>query len=277
MPIFFFLFFSAQNSSSVELRRWLSSFLLPYEKIEKLKFWIGFQLGRYYFQHFGSVYRLSSKYGFCRWLFFKNPKFLKKKPDCVTRSWDAMPIFFFLFFSAQNSSSVELRRWLSSFLLQGARKLQRSCTHKIRVWWVSSPSCDKIKVTRNSSISSVVIFALTEVFDGTVPSKIIFSFPCNPYFKPNFTCLLTLFLANNFGEKEKYSFWRNRSIKNFRQMVTNQPYFQIKDCGCRLTGPINPLNNCQRKCSLISLQKKRGHRSFSYSQSKMTGCTYMYM
>ena len=61
--------------------------------------------------------------------------------------------FFFLFFSAQNSSSVELRRWLSSFLLQGARKLQRSCTHKIRVWWVSSPSCDKIKVTRNSSIT----------------------------------------------------------------------------------------------------------------------------
>ena len=58
---------------------------------------------------------------------------------------------FFLFFSAQNSSSVELRRWLSSFLLQGARKLQRSCTHKIRVWWVSSPSCDKIKVTVTES------------------------------------------------------------------------------------------------------------------------------
>ena len=85
--------------------------------------------------------------------------------------------FFSLFFSAQNSSSVELRRWLSSFLLQGARKLQRSCTHKIRVWWVSSPSCDKIKVTRNSSITSDVIIVLTEVFDGTVPSKIIFPFP----------------------------------------------------------------------------------------------------
>ena len=70
--------------------------------------------------------------------------------------------FFFLFFSAQNSSSVELRRWLSSFLLQGARKLQRSCTHKIRVWWVSSPSCDKIKVTRNSSITcSLVGFIYT--------------------------------------------------------------------------------------------------------------------
>ena len=70
-----------------------------------------------------------------------------------------MPIFS-LFFSAQNSSSVELRRWLSSFLLQGARKLQRSCTHKIRVWWVSSPSCDKIKVTRNSSITCSLLAVL---------------------------------------------------------------------------------------------------------------------
>ena len=53
------------------------------------------------------------------------------------------------------------------------------------------------------------------------------------------------------------------------------PCFQNKNSGCRLTGQIGPLNNCQRKCSLFSLQKKRGHLSFIYSQSKMTGCTYI--
>ena len=146
---------------------------------------------------------------------------------------------------------------------------------EFQVWWSKVNSFANQSAPTILYFSPVVIIAMTKVFDGTVPSKIIFSFPCNPYFKPNFTCLLTLFLANNFGEKEKYSFWRNGSIKNFRQMVTNRPYFQIKDCGCRLTGPINPLNNCQRKCSLISLQKKRGHLSFIYSQSKMTGCTYI--
>ena len=53
------------------------------------------------------------------------------------------------------------------------------------------------------------------------------------------------------------------------------PCFQNKNSRCRLTGRIGPLNNCQRKCSLFSLQKKRGHLSFIYSQSKMTGCTYI--
>ena len=39
-------------------------------------------------------------------------------------------------------------------------------------------------------------------FDGTVPSKIIFPFPWNPYLKREGTSLLILFLVKNFEEKE---------------------------------------------------------------------------
>ena len=48
----------------------------------------------------------------------------------------------------------------------------------------------------------VVIIALTEVFDGTVPSKNIFPFPWDPYLKTDGTSLLILFLVKNFEEKE---------------------------------------------------------------------------
>ena len=50
--------------------------------------------------------------------------------------------------------------------------------------------------------SPVVIIALTEVSDWTVPSKILFSFPWNPYLKTDGTSLLTIFLVKNFEEKE---------------------------------------------------------------------------
>ena len=49
--------------------------------------------------------------------------------------------------------------------------------------------------------SPVVIIALTEVFDRTVTSKIIFPFPSNPYLKTHGTSLLILFLVNNFKGK----------------------------------------------------------------------------
>ena len=47
-----------------------------------------------------------------------------------------------------------------------------------------------------------VIIALTEVFDGTVPSKILFPFPWDPYLKTGGKSLHNLFLVNNFEEKE---------------------------------------------------------------------------
>ena len=50
--------------------------------------------------------------------------------------------------------------------------------------------------------STVVIVALTEVFDGTVPSWILFPFLWNPYFKTDGKSLLILFLVKNFEEKE---------------------------------------------------------------------------
>ena len=50
--------------------------------------------------------------------------------------------------------------------------------------------------------SPVVINALTEVFDRTVPSKILFPFPWNPYLKTDGTSLPILFLVKNFEEKE---------------------------------------------------------------------------
>ena len=46
--------------------------------------------------------------------------------------------------------------------------------------------------------------ALTEVFDGTFPSKIGFPFPWNPHSKQM--------------EKE-IEFLKERSVKNFRQMI----------------------------------------------------------
>ena len=54
----------------------------------------------------------------------------------------------------------------------------------------------------NIDISPVVIITLTDVFDRTVPSKIIFPFPWNPYLKTDGTNLLILFLVENFEEKE---------------------------------------------------------------------------
>ena len=43
---------------------------------------------------------------------------------------------------------------------------------------------------------------MTEVFDGTIPSKIVFPFPRNPYLKTNGKSLLILFLVKNVEEKE---------------------------------------------------------------------------
>ena len=51
-------------------------------------------------------------------------------------------------------------------------------------------------------LSPVFIIALTEVFDGTIFSKILFPFPWNPYFKTDGTSQSILFLAKNFEEKE---------------------------------------------------------------------------
>ena len=50
--------------------------------------------------------------------------------------------------------------------------------------------------------SPVVIIALTEVFDETVPSEILFPFSWNPYLKTDGTSLPSLFLVENFKEKE---------------------------------------------------------------------------
>ena len=50
--------------------------------------------------------------------------------------------------------------------------------------------------------SPVVIIPLTEVFDETVPSKVIFSSPWNSYLETDGTSLLNLFLVKNFAEKE---------------------------------------------------------------------------
>ena len=50
--------------------------------------------------------------------------------------------------------------------------------------------------------SPVVIIDLTEMFDGTVPSKILFPFPWNPYLKTDGKSLPILFLVKNFEEKE---------------------------------------------------------------------------
>ena len=43
---------------------------------------------------------------------------------------------------------------------------------------------------------------MTEVFDWTIPSKIIFPFPWNPHLKTDGTSLLILFLVKNFEKKE---------------------------------------------------------------------------
>ena len=66
--------------------------------------------------------------------------------------------------------------------------------------------------------SPVVIIALTEVFDGTVPSKILFPFPSNPYLKTEDTSLPILFLVKNF-EKKEIEFLKERFCQNFCQMM----------------------------------------------------------
>ena len=48
------------------------------------------------------------------------------------------------------------------------------------------------------NISPVVIIALAEVFDKTIPSKIIFSFPSNPYLKTDGPSPPILFLVKIF-------------------------------------------------------------------------------
>ena len=44
-------------------------------------------------------------------------------------------------------------------------------------------------------------------------------FPWHPYLKTDGTSLLILFLVKNFEEKKKYNFWKNGSVKNFRQIL----------------------------------------------------------
>ena len=63
-------------------------------------------------------------------------------------------------------------------------------------------------------LSPVFIIALTEVFDGTVPSKFLFPYPWNPYLNTDGTSLpvlhyAILFLVKNFEEKE-IEFWKER-------------------------------------------------------------------
>jgi hypothetical protein len=55
--------------------------------------------------------------------------------------------------------------------------------------------------------SPVVVIALTEVFDGTVPSKILFPFHWDPYLKTDGICLIIL--VKNFDEK-KIEFLKER-------------------------------------------------------------------
>ena len=50
-------------------------------------------------------------------------------------------------------------------------------------------------------IHDVIIALLTEVFDRTVPSKILFPLPWNPYLKTSDTSLLTLFLVKRIWGK----------------------------------------------------------------------------
>ena len=50
--------------------------------------------------------------------------------------------------------------------------------------------------------STVVIVALTEVFDGTVPSWILFPFLWNPYLKTDGTSPFFVFLVKNCEEKK---------------------------------------------------------------------------
>ena len=66
--------------------------------------------------------------------------------------------------------------------------------------------------------SPVVIITLTEVFDRTVPSKILFPFPWNPCLKVDSTSLLISFWLQIL-RKRKYIFWRNGSVKNFCQIL----------------------------------------------------------
>ena len=68
--------------------------------------------------------------------------------------------------------------------------------------------------------SPVVIIALTEVFDGTVPSKILFPFPWNSYLKTDGTSLIILFLVKNFEEKE-IEFLKEQFGKNFCKMMAS--------------------------------------------------------
>ena len=79
--------------------------------------------------------------------------------------------------------------------------------------------------------SPVVIIILIEVFKGTVPSKIIFPFPWNPYLKTDGTSLLILFLVKNFKEKEIQIIFDRTvlSKKSFKKMITTGLPSEIVD------------------------------------------------
>jgi hypothetical protein len=58
--------------------------------------------------------------------------------------------------------------------------------------------------------SPVVIIALTEVFDGTVPSKILFPFHWDPYLKTDGTSLPIL--VKNFDDDKNWAIVDSRIL-----------------------------------------------------------------
>ena len=70
-------------------------------------------------------------------------------------------------------------------------------------------------------MSPVVIITLSEVFDGTIPSKHLFPFPWNLYLKTDGTSLLIFFLVKNFEEKE-IEWWYQLFIQVLFTNLTQQ-------------------------------------------------------
>ena len=58
--------------------------------------------------------------------------------------------------------------------------------------------------------SPVDVIALKDVFDGTVPSKIIFPFPWNPYLKTDGTSLFYALFSSEFLEEKELEFLKER-------------------------------------------------------------------
>ena len=71
---------------------------------------------------------------------------------------------------------------------------------KVLLCWISYLL--KGNIQNETDISLVVIIVLTEVFDGTIPSKSMFPFLWNPYLWTDGASPLILFLVKNFEEKE---------------------------------------------------------------------------